>query len=99
MEPNFFRSQAEVDPQWLNLNWQRWKHIMGQNRVLDRKTKELIAVAVSMVNNCDYCSLSHEGAALATGPSAQEINEVKQIVELFCSFNSIADSLKVPCDV
>lgn len=99
MVPNFFRSQGEVDSQWLHLNWQRWSHIMGQTRALDRKTKELIAVAVSLVNNCEYCTLAHEHMALTAGTTEQEIAEMKQVVELFCSFNNIADSLKVPCDI
>ena len=33
------------------------------------------------------------------GASKEEITELKEVVELFQSFNSIADSLQVPCDV
>ncbi|MBW6520836.1 MAG: carboxymuconolactone decarboxylase family protein [Desulfoarculaceae bacterium] len=99
MVPNFFKAQAAVDPNWLELNWQREKQIMVTEGALDRKTKELIALVVSMVNKCEYCSLAHEGMARMVGASKDEINEVKKVVELFCSFNSIADSLKVPCDL
>jgi alkylhydroperoxidase/carboxymuconolactone decarboxylase family protein YurZ len=49
MVPNFFRTQAAVDPDWLELNWRRWQTIMGRQRALDRKTKELIALAVSIM--------------------------------------------------
>jgi AhpD family alkylhydroperoxidase len=66
---------------------------------LDRKTKELLALAVSLVNGCEYCSLAHEGVALMTGASQEEVNEAKKVVELFASFNAIADSLRVPCDI
>ena len=41
MVPNFFRAQAAYDVEWLELNWHRWKKIMGNERGLDRKTKEL----------------------------------------------------------
>ncbi len=99
MVPNFFRALAGADPDWLEINWKRWKLIMGRNRALDRKTKELIAVAVSIVNQCRYCSLAHESMALMKGASRQELIELKEIVELFSSFNKIADSLEVPCDV
>lgn len=99
MVPNFFKAQAAVDPNWLELNWQREKQIMVAEGALDRKTKEMIALVVSMVNGCEYCSLAHEGMARMVGASKEEINEVKKVVELFCSFNSIADSLKVPCDI
>ena len=66
---------------------------------LDRKTKELLAMAISLVNGCEYCSLAHEGVALMTGASQEEVNEAKKVVELFASFNAIADSLRVPCDI
>jgi len=33
------------------------------------------------------------------GVAKDEINDAKKVMELFCSFNSIADSLKVPCDI
>ena len=99
MVPNFFRAQGGSDPDWLELNWMRWKKIMGRQRSLDRKTKELIATAVSISNNCQYCSLAHEAMALMIGASKEEIVEMKEVVELFASFNKIADSLQVTCDV
>ncbi len=99
MVPNFFKAQAAVDPNWLELNWLREKQIMIADSALDRKSKEIIALVVSMVNGCEYCSLAHENMARMVGASKDEINEVKKVVELFSSFNSIADSLKVPCDI
>ena len=99
MVPNFFKAQAAVDPEWLALNWQREKLIMLAEGALDRKTKELLAMAISLVNGCEYCSLAHEGVALMTGASQEEVNEAKKVVELFASFNAIADSLRVPCDI
>jgi len=83
----------------LELNWTRWKAIMGRQRALDRKTKELIALAVSLTNNCEYCSLAHEAAAIMAGATEQEITEIKEVVELYNSFNVIADSLRLPCDL
>lgn len=98
MIPNFFRAQAAVDEAWLALNWERWKAIMGNDRSLSRKTKELVAVAVSIVNGCEYCKAVHENVAKAMGASEEEIIELKEVIELFCSFNSIADSLEIPID-
>ncbi len=99
MVPNFFKAQAAVDPEWLEVNWKREKLIMLAEGALDRKTKEIIAMVVSMVNKCEYCSLAHESMARMVGASQEEINEVKMVVELFSSFNVIADSLKIPCDI
>ena len=99
MVPNFFKAQAAVDPEWLELNWQREKKIMIEEGALDRKTKELLAMVVSLVNGCEYCSLAHESVALMSGASQEEINDAKKVLELFSSFNAIADSLRVPCDI
>ena len=99
MVPNFFKAQAAVDPEWLELNWQREKKIMIEECALDRKTKELLAMVVSLVNGCEYCSLAHESVALMSGASQEEINDAKKVLELFSSFNAIADSLRVPCDI
>ncbi len=99
MVPNFFKAQAAIDPEWLELNWQREKKIMIEEGGLDRKTKELIAMVVSLVNGCEYCSLAHESVALMSGASQEEVNDAKKVVELFSSFNAIADSLRIPCDI
>jgi len=99
MVPNLFKAQAAVDPAWLELNWKREKTIMLEKRALDRKTKELIAMTVSLVNGCEYCSLAHEAMAQMVGATTQEIVEAKEVLELFSSFNAIADSLRVPCDI
>lgn len=99
MVPNLLKAQAAADPEWLELNWNRTKEIMLTPNALDRKTKELLALTVSLVNRCQYCCLAHETMALMSGATEQEINETKAVIELFASFNAIADSLGVPCDV
>lgn len=99
MVSHFFQAQAAADPDWLEMNWNRQKKIMLAEGALGWKTKELIALVVSLVNRSDYCALAHEAMAQAAGASEQEIVEAKQVIELFASFNAIAQSLQVPCDV
>ena len=98
MVPNFFKAQAAVDADWLELNWKRLKQIMLADGGLDRKARELIAYAVSAVNDCGYCKTAHENMARMNGATDREFRQTQQIVELFCSFNAIADTLDVPLD-
>lgn len=42
---------------------------------LDRKTKQLIAVAVAHVTQCPYCIRAHTKSALRRGASEQELME------------------------
>ncbi len=57
---------------------------------LDAKTKELIIIAVSAVNGCEYCLDAHRSAARAAGVSDDEITaaiEVAATISLFNNFN------------
>jgi alkylhydroperoxidase/carboxymuconolactone decarboxylase family protein YurZ len=51
--PNLYKSMAPK-PDYLEANWNKVKAVMVQEGRLDRLTKEIIAVAVSAVNGCDY---------------------------------------------
>jgi alkylhydroperoxidase/carboxymuconolactone decarboxylase family protein YurZ len=51
--PNLYKSMAP-HPDYLEANWNRVNTIMVKEGKLDRLTKEIIAVAVSAVNGCDY---------------------------------------------
>ena len=51
--PNLYKAMAP-NPALLEANWSRVKLIIGRDGQLDRVTKEIIAVAVSAVNACDY---------------------------------------------
>lgn len=99
MVPNFFKAQAAVDPDWAASNWKRVKNIMLAEGGLDRKTKEIIAMVVSLMSNCQYCHLAHKTMAGECGATEEELIEAIQIMELFQSFASIANALQVPCDI
>lgn len=51
--PNLYRVMA-AKPDYLEANWNKVKTVMVQDGKLDRLTKEIIAVATSAVNGCDY---------------------------------------------
>jgi len=51
--PNMYRVMA-AKPGILEANWARVKAVMVEPGKLDRLTREIIAVAVSAVNACDY---------------------------------------------
>jgi len=51
--PNLYKVMASK-PDYLEANWKKVKAGMIEPGKLDRLTKEIIAVAVSAVNGCDY---------------------------------------------
>ncbi len=51
--PNLYKAMAS-NPDYLEANWRKDQAVMSQSKRLDPLTKEIIAVAVSAVNACDY---------------------------------------------
>ncbi len=57
---------------------------------LDKKTKELVAVACTYLTRCPYCIAGHTRAALEAGATKEEIAEVIQIAAALNAGASIA---------
>lgn len=93
---NFWKYMAN-EPRMLAHLWSSLKDMMGPG-ALDPLTKELIYVAVSITNNCDYCMASHGAAARAKGASDEMMNELIAIVGLANMTNRLANAYKVPVD-
>ncbi len=93
---NIWRALAN-DPQQLAATWQQVKAVMGPG-ALDPLTKELIYLAVSAANNCEYCLHTHAHAAGAKGMTQAMFNELMQVILLASQTNRIAIGLQVPLD-
>jgi alkylhydroperoxidase/carboxymuconolactone decarboxylase family protein YurZ len=50
--PNFWKALA-INPDHLEATWKKLKAVMKPGK-LDLRTKEIIALAVSITNNCEY---------------------------------------------
>ena len=64
---NFWKVLAH-DPKLLKRTWESIREVMAPG-ALDPLTKEMIYIAVSATNNCEYCTFSHTAAARAKGMS------------------------------
>ena len=62
---NFWKALAN-DPVTLRRVWAGVKEVMAPGAI-DALTKEMIYVAVSVTNNCEYCIMSHTAGARARG--------------------------------
>lgn len=95
--PAMFRAMAH-HPAYLQASWQRVKIIMGQG-LIDRRTKEMIAAAVSAANGCDYCVQAHTAALRGMGCGDAELVELMAVVDLFSGFNKMLEGLQVAPDL
>ena len=95
--PNLYKVMASK-PDYLEANWNKAKAVMIEPGKLDRLTKEIIAVAVSSVNGCDYWLAVHTSAVQKLGLDDEAVLELMAVVDLFSGFNKLMDGLRVEPD-
>ena len=93
---NFWRALAH-NPDQLKMVWERLKVIMGPG-ALDPLVKEMIYIAVSAANACEYCCHSHTASARAKGMSDAMYNELLNVVGMASQTNALANAFQVPVD-
>ena len=96
-EVNNFWKYLANEPRMMRHTWESLKDIMGPG-ALDPLTKELVYVAVSITNNCEYCMASHSAAARAKGATEAQLNELYAVVGLANMTNRLSNAYKVPVD-
>ena len=94
--PNFWKYIAN-NPDTLERTWKNTKEIM-KNGALDSKTKELIYIAVSITNSCEYCIRSHSFAAKKKGATDQMLKEMIDVVGIANQNNKLVESYQVEVD-
>ena len=94
--PNFWKTLAN-DPDTLDRTWNSLKDIMKKG-ALDPLTKEMIYMAVSMTNSCEYCIRSHTGAAKKKGMSDKMLKEIIAVVGMANETNRLVESYQVEVD-
>ncbi|HXC28625.1 MAG TPA: carboxymuconolactone decarboxylase family protein [Stellaceae bacterium] len=92
----FWRVLAN-DPAGLKRTWEGLKQVMAPG-MLDPLVKEMLYLAVSITNGCDYCSHSHGAAAKAKGMTPAMFAELMAIVGMANQTNKLADGYRVPVD-
>ncbi len=95
--PNIWRALA-THPEHLELCWTRLKAIMRPGKI-DMLTKEIIALAVSVTNGCEYCINSHTAAVQKLGLDNDGLGEVLAVVGLYNQMNRLADAYQIDPDI
>jgi len=93
---NFWKALAN-DPRELRRVWQNVKQVMAPG-ALDPLVKEMVYVAVSATNGCEYCTHSHTAAARKRGMTDAMLMELLAVVGLANQTNRLANGLRMPVD-
>ena len=93
---NFWKALAAHPPTMRRL-WENVKQVMAPG-ALDPLTKEMLYVAVSVTNGCEYCIHSHVAAARAKGMTDAQYAELVAVVGLANETNRLAEGYRMPVD-
>ncbi len=94
---NFWRGLAN-DPVNLKRVWEQLKAIMVAPGALDPVMREMIYIAVSTANGCQYCIHSHTASARAKGMTDAQHAELLAVIGLAAQTNHIVTALQIPVD-
>jgi len=93
---NFWKAIAH-DPVTLRRTWEDIKEVMAAG-ALDALTKEMIYVAVSVSNQCDYCIASHTVSARKKGMTDDMFKELMAVVGMANETNRLVAGYQVEID-
>src|SRR3954467_11097401 len=85
------------DSRALERTWANVKQVMAPG-ALDPLVKEMIYVAVSVTNNCEYCIYSHVAGARNKGMTDAMWHELIAVVGLANETNRLANGYRFPVD-
>jgi len=93
---NFWKVLAN-NPASLKQTWTSLKQIMAPG-ALDARTKEMLYLAVSISNGCDYCTVSHTAAARKAGMTDAMLHDLIAVVGMANETNRVVQAYRVEAD-
>ena len=93
---NFWKALANY-PATLKRVWSAGKEVMAPGEI-DALTKEMVYIAVSVANACEYCVHSHTSAAFGKGMTEAQYGELLAVIALAQQNNGLASGMQVPVD-
>ena len=93
---NFWKALARHPPT-LRRTWETLKSVMAPG-ALDPLTKEMVYLAVSTTNGCDYCIASHTASARRQGMTDEMLGELMAVVGMANETNWLANGYQVEID-
>ena len=93
---NFWKVLANHPPT-LKRTWESLKDVMAPG-ALDPLVKEMVYIAISVAQNCEYCVASHTAAAKKRGMTDEMLGELMAVIGMASETNRLAIGWRVPVD-
>ena len=94
---NFWKALAN-QPRLLKDTWNTIKSVMAPGSI-DPLTKEMVYIAISASNSCNYCTNSHTAGARSKGMTDDMFAELMAVVGMANQTNALADGFQVQVDI
>ncbi|MHB1393414.1 MAG: carboxymuconolactone decarboxylase family protein [Clostridia bacterium] len=93
MVPPTIRAMANK-PDYLKVYLEKMQLVMGSGK-LDGKTKLLIALTVSILNNCEMCITQYTNKVKETGITDEELIELLSVIDLVGGTNHFNNGMMI----
>ena len=95
--PNMYRALA-VNPDALERTWGNVQSTMGEDGKLGRRTKDIVALTVSIMSGCDYCVGVYNDAVKHAGLDDEALLELYEVIDLYAGLNRLNLGLQTKTD-
>jgi len=95
--PNMYKALA-VNPDYLEMTWKKIQLVMGVDGKLGRKTKEIVALTVSIMSGCKYCTHVYNEAVKHAGFDDGALLELYEVIDLYSGLNRLNIGLETKRD-
>ena len=84
--PNMYKAMS-LNPDYLELTWNRIQAVMSKEGKLDKNIKDIIALTVSIMSGSNYCIDVYNAAVKNHGLDDEAITEIYAIIDIYSGLN------------
>jgi len=86
--PNMYKAIANK-PDYLDATWQKIQAVMTKHGKLDSKTKDIVALTVSIMSGCSYCIDVYNETVKHAGLDDEALTELYSIIDIYTGLNRL----------
>lgn len=95
--PNMYKALGN-NPTYLEITWKKVRDVMGKDGKLGKKTKDLIALTVSIMSGCEYCIDVYNNAVKHNGLDDEAMVELYNVIDIYSGLNRLNIGLQLKKD-
>ena len=95
--PNMYKAMAG-NPEYLETSWNKIKSVMGEDGHLGGKTKDIVALTVSIMSGCDYCIDVYNESVKSAGLDDAALLELYEVIDLYTGLNRLNIGMRTQPD-